>query len=183
MGKGGLGLGLALVKGIVELHGGTVEVQSDERQGTVFTVRLPLDTMSCEGLGSEPRQARPEAIHRHVLVIDDNVDAANSLREALELHGNAVAVANTGDEGLEWLREHKPDVVLCDLGLPGTDGYAVARALRADQRLNDVALVAVSGYASPEDVEKARRAGFDQHVSKPPSIELLERVMSEVVRR
>ncbi|HSQ63471.1 MAG TPA: response regulator, partial [Polyangiaceae bacterium] len=115
-----------------------------------------------------------------VLVIEDNVDAAESLRDALELDLNTVAVAGTGREGIEKARAFKPDVVLCDIGLPEMDGYAVARAMRADPELKKASLVALSGYASPEDVARARDAGFDRHVSKPPSIEALERVMREL---
>ena len=178
--KGGLGLGLALVKAIIEMHAGTVSVESDEAHGTTFTMRLPLQpTLQATGSPEQPSQA-PQAEHRRVLVIEDNVDAAESLRDALELDLNTVAVAGTGREGIEKARAFKPDVVLCDIGLPEMDGYAVARAMRADPELKKASLVALSGYASPEDVARARDAGFDRHVSKPPSIEALERVMREL---
>jgi two-component system CheB/CheR fusion protein len=101
------------------------------------------------------------------LVIEDNADVAESLRVVLELQGHTVAVAATGGEGVERARELRPDVVLCDLGLPGMDGYEVARALRAEPSLTGTSLVALTGYAQPEDVERGRHAGFDRHLVKP----------------
>lgn len=179
--KGGLGLGLALVKGLVEMHAGSVDVESDEARGTAFTIRLPLDATipvaaRPEALGETPRTA-----HRRVLVIEDNADAGQSLRAALELHENTVEVASSGPAGIEAARVFAPDVVLCDIGLPAMDGYQVARAMRADPALAKLPLVALSGYASPEDVAKSRDAGFNRHVAKPPSIDALERVMTELV--
>lgn len=178
--KGGLGLGLALVKGLAELHGGSVEVETDEIHGTAFTVRLGLDTTIPEAVRPEAPSEAARAPHRRVLVIEDNADAANTLREALELHANTVAVASTGPEGIERAHVFEPDVVLCDIGLPGMNGYEVARAMRADRQLAKLSLVALSGYASPEDVARSREAGFDRHVAKPLSIDALERVMTEV---
>ncbi len=116
-----------------------------------------------------------------MLVIEDNVDAAESLRDALELHGYSVAVASTGPKGMETARTFKPDVVVCDIGLPEMDGYEVARAIRADPALDALPLVALSGYASPADVARSREAGFDRHVSKPPSVDALDRVITELV--
>jgi CheY-like chemotaxis protein len=102
-----------------------------------------------------------------VLVVEDNRDAADSLRMFLELAGAQVAVAYTGPEGLQMARQFGPDVVLCDIGLPGLSGYEVARCLRQDPATAGVHLVAVSGYGQPEDREKSRRAGFDAHLVKP----------------
>jgi CheY-like chemotaxis protein len=115
-----------------------------------------------------------------VLVIEDNEDAADSLRAVLEIQEHVVEVAYGGRQGLETARTFRPDVVLCDLGLPEIDGYAVARAMRADPALGRVALIAVSGYAQPEDVVMSREAGFDAHLAKPPSIDALERALVEV---
>jgi two-component system CheB/CheR fusion protein len=178
-GAGGLGIGLALVKGIVELHGGQVAAASaGPGKGAELTIRLAA---------REPPQAerRPEpppraAAGRRVLVIEDSVDAAESLKEALELDDYLVEIAFDGPEGLAKAHSFAPDVVLCDIGLPGMDGYGVARAMRDDQALCGVALVALSGYAQVEDQEKARQAGFDRHLAKPPDLATLERILSEL---
>jgi PAS domain S-box-containing protein len=174
--KGGLGLGLALVKGMVELHGGSAAAASDgPGTGATFTITLPLDAAIPSE--REPRDHHGGAQARRVFIIEDNVDAADSLREVLELAGHVVAVAYSGPEGLKEARSFRPDVVICDIGLPEMDGYAVARAMRADAELGGVALVAVTGYAQPEDIANARAAGFSAHLAKPPSIEALAKVL------
>jgi two-component system CheB/CheR fusion protein len=114
-------------------------------------------------------------------VIEDNVDAANSLRDVLTLKGHQVAVAYSGPEGLAKARELLPDVVLCDIGLPGIDGYEVARALRADDAHKGILLVALSGYALAQDVQRATAAGFNHHLAKPPSLEKLEPILASSV--
>jgi two-component system CheB/CheR fusion protein len=113
-----------------------------------------------------------------VLVVEDNLDAAETLREMLLLWDQDVEIAHDGHRGLERARAFRPDVVLCDIGLPGMDGYAVARALRADPALASAYLVAVTGYASPEDARRAAGAGFDLHLGKPVAIEVLEEVLA-----
>ena len=176
--KGGLGLGLALVKGLVELHGGSVSAHSEGLgRGAEFVVRLPLAAPAI-ALGSAPPAAAPSGARR-VLVIEDNADAAETLKDALELSDHIVEVAGSGAEGLEMARGFAPDVVLCDIGLPGMDGYEVAKAIRADPQLRSVWLVALSGYALPEDVERAKGAGFDRHLAKPPDLDALERALTE----
>jgi chemotaxis methyl-accepting protein methylase/CheY-like chemotaxis protein len=174
--RGGLGLGLTLVKGLVEQHGGQVHAASEgPGKGAEFTIQLPLvqapPTVRPATAGGLPRSTR------RILVIEDNLDAANSLREALTLAQHEVEVAYRGPDGLDRAREFKPDVVLCDIGLPGMDGYQVARAIRADSELRSVHLIALTGYALPQDLAKAKEAGFDQHVAKPPSMEKLEEVL------
>jgi CheY-like chemotaxis protein/nitrogen-specific signal transduction histidine kinase len=174
---GGLGLGLALVKGLVELHGGNVEAYSNGvHQGTEVIIRLPLEnattTSTMDGHTTHVRT------RRRVLVIEDNVDAAETLREALEIGQHIVEVACNGPEGLAKARAFKPDVVVCDIGLPGMDGYQVARAFRADETLRTIHLVALTGYALPEDVVKAQEAGFNQHLAKPPSLEKLATIIA-----
>jgi two-component system CheB/CheR fusion protein len=178
--RGGLGLGLALVKGMVELHGGQVTANSDgEGRGARFSITLPLYAGEESQPGAGPA-ARPGVPRRRVLVIEDNQDAADSLREALELDGHEVAVAYDGQTGLAKARDFSPEIVLCDIGLPGMDGYGVARAFRADAALAGIRLVALTGYVGPEDLQRARDAGFVRHVAKPPSIEELEQVFEDV---
>jgi len=177
--KGGLGLGLALAKGLVELHGGTISAHSAGLgQGAAFTVRLPL--VPEEVVADKPARSHtlPPSGRRRVLIIEDNIDAADSLREALEFSEHQVEVAYTGSSGIAKARVCKPEVVFCDIGLPGMDGFEVARAFRADDALKGTRLVALSGYALPEDLQRAQEAGFDQHVAKPPSLERLEEVLA-----
>ncbi|HTP29411.1 MAG TPA: ATP-binding protein, partial [Anaeromyxobacteraceae bacterium] len=176
---GGLGLGLALVKGLVELHGGTVRAESDGLgKGAQFVMELPL----AAALEASSRPERPgrSARRRRVLVIEDNVDAADSLREALALDDHEVEVANDGPEGLVKARRFRPEVVLCDIGLPGMDGFEVARAFRMDETLKNVSLVALTGYALGADLERAAKAGFQRHLAKPASLEALQVLLSEL---
>jgi two-component system, chemotaxis family, CheB/CheR fusion protein len=178
--RGGLGLGLALVKGLVQLHGGTVEAHSAGKgAGTELVVRLPL---------SAPPEATAEATRvstgpRRILVIEDNPDAAESLRVALELEGHEVETALDGPQGIAKARELAPDVVLCDIGLPGMDGYQVAESLREAPGPRRPYLIALTGYARPEDQERARAAGFDAHIAKPPRDEQLQEVIARAPGR
>jgi PAS domain S-box-containing protein len=180
--QGGLGLGLALVKGLVELHGGEVCAHSDgPGMGSKFIVELPLkeatpDTTSPDAEISTRRR-------RRVLIVEDNLDAAQSLREVLEFGEHLVEVAHSGPEGVAKARQFRPEVVLCDIGLPGMDGYGVARTIRSDETLAGVLLVALSGYALPEDLQRAWEAGFDRHIAKPPSLERLEKLLGELIGR
>ncbi len=172
---GGLGLGLALVKGITELHGGSVRAVSEGKgKGSEFMVVLPLATAEEPSRGPDgPRDRRSAG--RRVLVVDDNRDAAESLAEIVRMLGHSADVAFDGASAIEKVRSDTPDVVLCDLGLPGMSGYEVATALRA---LEEVQLIAVSGYAQPEDVKRALDAGFDAHIAKPCDPAMIERLLS-----
>jgi len=169
---GGLGLGLALVKGLVELHGGTIEAKSAGKgAGTEFVVRLPLSKAPPRRRAADaPTPPRP----RRIVVIEDSLDGAESLREVLELDGHTVEVAHDGAVGIELCRSSRPEVVLCDIGLPGMSGYEVARVLRSDPALRGAYLIALTGYALPDDQRRAADAGFDVHLSKPPTIEELQ---------
>jgi two-component system CheB/CheR fusion protein len=174
--QGGLGLGLALVKGLVELHAGEVSAHSDGiGRGAEFVVRLPARISPVAGTTAGDYAAGPQ--RRRILIIEDNVDAADSLREVFELGDHDVKVAHNGPDGISLARQFGPEIVLCDIGLPGMDGYAVARVFRSDPDLRCVRLVALSGYALPEDVQRARDAGFECHVAKPPSLEKIEALL------
>jgi PAS domain S-box-containing protein len=173
---GGLGLGLAMVKGLAELHGGTVYATSEGIGcGAEFVVRLPLTAPPAE---IAPPAPAPEVARRRVLVIDDLVDAADSLRFLLELDGHDARAAYDGPTGIALAREFRPEIILCDIGLPDMDGYEVARLVRADEALKGMYLVALSGYARPDDLKDAFAAGFHHHLAKPPSDGALERVLA-----
>lgn len=175
--RAGLGLGLPMVKGIVDMHGGTVAVRSDGAgAGTEVTVGLPLDVVPAQtATYSRP----PPGAKRRVLVIEDNIDAAEALRQLLVLGGHEVWVAHDGPAGLYLARAYRPEIVICDLALPGMDGYEVARTFRADEGLRGAYLVAVSGYGRLQDRRGASMAGFNLYVTKPPSPEALERLLAE----
>ena len=175
--EGGLGLGLALVKGLVELHGGDVRVESAGiGKGTEFVVRLPPPGGTA--VSTAPRanvQSANGALR--VLVVDDNKDAAESLADLLRMLGHEADVAHDGPSALAKLGMSAPDVVLCDIGMPGMSGYEVAKAVRAGGN-RGVRLVALSGYAQADDVKRAMEAGFDAHVAKPPDPDELARLLA-----
>ncbi|MGZ5970672.1 MAG: ATP-binding protein [Polyangiales bacterium] len=178
---GGLGLGLSLVKGIVDLHGGSVRGESDGLgRGARFTVRLPLARIGEARVTAEPR--REVVAQRTILVIDDNQDSAESLGWLLRLLGHRVIMVHSGREGLEKARELRPEIVVCDIGLPEMDGYDVARALREDAATAAARLIALSGYTQPDDRERARKAGFDVFLAKPVEVEVLEGAIAEALR-
>jgi PAS domain S-box-containing protein len=176
--SGGLGIGLSLVKGLIDLHQGRVRAHSQGLGcGSTFEVFLPVDHR-LQTAQRSPRTKKPR-LSRRVLLIEDNLDVAQSMRMILEHKGHEVEVAHSGSDGLQRARSSKPDVVLCDIGLPETDGYAVARQIRRDPCLQDVYLIALSGYAMPADIEKSHIAGFDRHLAKPPDLEVLDRYLDE----
>ena len=177
---GGLGLGLAIVKGMVELHDGSVTAHSDgPGRGAMFTVRLPLV--------AQPRDQADSPMHRapscRVMVIEDNQDAAETLRMVLEALGHEVSVAYDGESALRLVSDFCPEVVLCDIGLPGAmSGYDLAPALRARSPGNPdgrALLVAVTGYGRPEDIRRAHEAGFDRHLTKPIGVADIEAILAE----
>lgn len=176
--RGGLGLGLALVRGLVDLHGGKVIARSaGAGRGAEFAVQLPL--------GDEPEpvleQAAPADIltpHRRILVIEDNVNAAQSLRQFLTAIGHQVEVAHSGSDGVEMVRRLRPEVVLCDIGLPELDGYGVARWVRQEPELTGICLIAVSGYGQEADQRRALDVGFDAYLIKPIDFNELKRLLA-----
>jgi PAS domain S-box-containing protein len=176
--EGGLGLGLALVKGLVSMHGGKVTARSAGIGcGTEIVVSLPLDRRRSVRTRPERGGERGALTGRLILVVDDNRDAAETLAELLKMVGHQVVVAHDGPSALALVKADPPDVVLCDIGLPGMDGYEVARQLRAGGA-REMRLVAISGYAQPEDVARATEAGFDAHVAKPLDPEELARIIA-----
>jgi PAS domain S-box-containing protein len=177
----GLGLGLALVKMLVELHGGEVRARSaGPGMGACISITLPL-------VDAEPAAPRPvsrvAATPRTVLIIEDDEDVAEWLAHALSFNGHRVTISPDGRAGVAKARELAPDVILCDIGLPGGfDGYAVAQTLQRDAALATAYRIALSGYSQPEDQERARGAGFDAHLSKPPDMNALARLLADLPR-
>jgi len=181
--QGGLGLGLAIVKSLVLLHGGSVTARSDgEGRGSAFTLRLPaVDAMAL------PREPVVSALEgravaqgaKRVLVVDDNVDGADMLAEALEALGYLTAIAYDGPQALRVAADFAPHVALLDLGLPVMDGYELAQRLCAQVR--GVRLVAITGYGQREDRRRSSRAGFQAHVTKPVDIDKLQRLLAQIL--
>ena len=180
--QGGLGLGLTLVKNIVEMHGGTVEAHSAGLgQGSEFVVCLPLLTDRRTGPDTgraEERAGEVPASGHRLLVVDDNQDAANSLAVLLRLQGHEVRVAHDGVSALEAASELRPTVVLLDLGMPGMDGYEVARRIRQTAGLQKTVLAALTGWGQREDRRRTAKAGFDHHLVKPVDPQALESLLA-----
>jgi PAS domain S-box-containing protein len=174
--EGGLGIGLTLVKSLVEMHGGRVSVASEgPGTGSEFTVRLPAlreepRALAKPPVGTLPRLARQGS---RVLVVDDNTDLARSVSKLLRFLGHDVRVAHDGPAAIEAARAHRPEIVLLDIGLPKIDGYEVAKRLRTEECCKHSLIVAVSGYGQDEARSRARAAGFDQHLVKPVDYDAL----------
>jgi CheY-like chemotaxis protein/nitrogen-specific signal transduction histidine kinase len=181
--QGGLGIGLGLVKTLVEMHGGTIAAASDgPGAGSVFTVRLPViaDTIDGRARPKAEDRARPEGVppRRRILVADDNADAANSLARLLRrLHGQDVRVAHDGPEALAAADSFLPEVALLDIGMPGMDGYEVARRLRENPDLQGLFLVALTGWGQEADRRRSEEAGFDRHLIKPVDPEVVRELL------
>jgi CheY-like chemotaxis protein len=180
---GGLGLGLALVKGLIDLHGGEVAAHSDgPGQGSEFTIALPL--AEPPAAATPLTEASAENARRYrILIIEDNPLGARTMSMLLARLGHTVQVAHSGPEGIALARSARPDVVLCDIGLPGMDGYAVARALRSEPALRGVCLLAITGYGQREDRRRSLEAGFDMHLTKPVDVKKLQEMLNEASLR
>ncbi len=182
--QGGLGIGLTLVKNLVELHRGTVEAKSAGLgRGSEFVVRLPL----AKPKTASPASSGPAEHHRvtapsgfRILVVDDNRDAANSLGFLLRLQGHEVRLAYDGPSSLELAKEFRPHMVFLDLGMPLMDGYEVARRIRATPELNGTVLAALTGWGQKEDRQRTAAAGFNHHLVKPPEPKALEALVAEL---
>jgi len=194
--EGGLGVGLTLVKRLVEMHDGTVEAQSAGRnQGVEFVLRFPLiasavaddqssllvdaDGHRLDQLASalEATSAPPKG--KTILLVDDNIDAARMLAALLDLDGHRVHMVHHGDEALPAACRIRPDAVLLDIGLPGLNGYEIARRLRKEPWSENLMIIAITGYAMKEDIHKARLAGFDHHLTKPVNVDALETILAQ----
>jgi CheY-like chemotaxis protein len=180
--QGGLGVGLTVVQRLVQMHGGTVQAFSAGMgKGSEFVVRLPLlppDQSPSEAISA----AAPQPKGLRILVVDDNRDAANSFAALLKIDGHQVEVAYSGTAALRAAQSWQPDAVLLDLGLPGMDGYEVARQLRRDPELANVRLIAISGYGQEADRQRSKAAGFDEHLVKPVDPGKLSAVLASISR-
>lgn len=178
--QGGLGIGLALVRKLVDMHGGTVAATSSGRgRGSVFTVRLPESLGPADIMPTQPPDTMASRPLR-VLIVDDNADSADTTRWMLELIGHQASVENSGRAALDAMAGLRPDVVLLDIGMPGMNGYEVCRAMRARPELDDTVLIAQTGWGQENDRKLAFEAGFDHHVTKPVSLDLLIQVLSDI---
>lgn len=177
---GGLGIGLALAKGLVEMHGGNVTAASEgPGRGSTFTVRLPVPDARPESAPAAPSDdQRPAAHGRRILVVDDNRDAAESPAEVLRRAGHEARVAYDGLGAVEAAGQFRPDVVLLDIGLPKLNGHDVARRVRGRPWGRGMVLVAVTGWGQDEDRRRAREAGFDHHLTKPVDPAALDRMLA-----
>ena len=177
--SGGLGIGLTLVQRLVELHGGTVEARSEgQDKGSEFIVRLPASVESSEDAAPANSSDAKSVRRVRVLIVDDNIDSADTLTEMLRASGHDVDTAYDGAAGLAAVDSHQPDVVLLDIGLPKVNGYDVARKIRQSDPQRRIVLVAVTGWGQDEDRRRSQHAGFDHHLVKPVDPASLDRIFA-----
>ena len=176
--QGGLGIGLSIVKRLIEMHDGSVEIFSEgDRRGTRFELRLPLHERT---VVAEPAPAPRKSSRRRILVVDDNEDSANTLAMILKLEGHEIDTTYSGEHALERLDEFKPEIVLLDIGLPELDGLQVAARIRANPKFRSVRLVAITGYGKQADRDRTRAAGFSAHLVKPVDFADLKRAIADL---
>ena len=185
--QGGLGIGLALVKRLVALHGGTITASSPGLgKGSTFAVRLPL--IEAATAGTQPRttddatSAEPRISGHRVLIVDDNVDGAESLAKLLQICGHETRTAHSGPEALNAAVPFRPEVVFLDIGLPGMNGYEVAKRLRGEPSLRGTVLVALTGWGSEDNKRQSGEAGFDFHLTKPAEVTAIESILAGVAK-
>ena len=177
--QGGLGIGLGLVRRLVQMHGGTVEAKSEGLgQGSEFIVRLPLVWMTEDNHPSEPVPHDHALSQRiRVLVVDDNRDAALSLATMLRIMGNEATMADDGLAAVEAAENFRPDVILLDIGLPRLNGYEVCRRIRKQPWSKETLIIALTGWGQPEDRRRSQEAGFDHHLVKPVDVDQLKTLL------
>ena len=174
--QGGLGIGLSVVRRLIEMHGGAVIARSaGAGQGSTFIIRLPLIERPSASAG-EPESAT--SVRQRILIVDDNADAADSLALLLQLDGHDTHAVYSSGEALQVAESFHPDVILLDIGLPEMNGYEVARRIRSVPRLKHTRLIALTGYGQADDQARARAAGFDEHLMKPVESDALKRALS-----
>ena len=179
--QGGLGIGLALVSKLVEMHGGTSHAASaGPGKGSAFTVSLPLVDEQGEAIRDSLQKMQKSAAPMNVLIVDDNVDSAQTSLWMLDLMGHKATVAHDGVKALELAQAIKPDVVLLDIGMPGMDGYEVCRQLRQMPEMKNKTVIAQTGWGQESDRQKAFAAGFDHHITKPVSLDLLTQLLADI---
>jgi CheY-like chemotaxis protein len=180
--QGGLGIGLPLVKSLVEMHGGTVMAQSEgPSRGSDFVVRLPtVPSPVPQAVAPPEASTEPAARSLRVLLVDDVADARRIFGRLLEILGHQVRTAGDGPSALKTALEFRPDVVLLDIGLPGMDGYEVAQRMRQEPMLQNVVLVAITGYGQESDRQRSEEAGFDRHLVKPLDIDVLQELLAAI---
>jgi signal transduction histidine kinase/ActR/RegA family two-component response regulator len=180
--QGGLGIGLALVKSLIVLHGGTVDARAapDGGRGSEFEICVPRLEVEAEAPAAGSAEEKPQQAPLRVLVVDDNQDAAELLGTLLEVQGHAVSVEYDGRGALQRARQVRPHVMMLDIGLPDTDGYALARQMRAIPEVQGAVLVALTGYGQPEDQRLAMEAGFDHHLVKPADLDRVAEILAQV---
>jgi CheY-like chemotaxis protein len=178
--QGGLGLGLALVRQLVEMHGGRVEVHSSLGEGSEFVVRLPVVAAPAPLPPTTATEAAQPTESLRVLVVDDNKDAADSLAMLVKESGHDARAAYDGPSALQAVLEYRPSVVLLDIGLPQMSGYEVAKRIRHQPTLQKVVLVAVTGYGQEADRQTSLEAGFNHHLVKPAAFENVQQILVAV---
>lgn len=181
--QGGLGIGLALVQRLTELHNGTVEVHSTLKQGSEFIVRLPVHSDESRVASSESQNSSLLATPLRILVVDDNVDTVLSFSMLLRASGHDVQTAHDGLKAVQAAIEYRPDIVLLDIGLPGLNGYEVAKQLRAHPDMKHVVLVALTGYGQDSDRQTSSEAGFTYHLVKPARFDELQKILATVAEQ
>lgn len=179
--QGGLGIGLTLVKRLTEMHGGSIEARSDGGgQGSEFIVHLPI--LSTPAVAAPPATdiAPAPAAERRILIVDDNTDSAESLSMLLEITGNKTYLAHDGVAAIEAIEQHRPEVVLLDIGLPKLDGHEVCRRVREQPWGKDILMIALTGWGQEDDRRKSEEAGFNGHLVKPVDYDKLRELLQSV---
>ncbi len=178
--QGGLGIGLTLVRQLVELHGGTIYASSTENVGSKFTVRLPLANVDHLAPAAPAAAVTGSTKALRILIVDDNVDAAHSLRSLLEFGGHTLFVAHDGYEAIKMVQNYRPHVAFMDIGMPGMDGYETASEIRKLDDVSGITLVALTGWGADNDKNRSHAAGFNKHLIKPASLEVIDSLLSSI---